>query len=74
MANDARRPLAVPRSTVIEQVNDMLSYLDETEPGLRTDLFHDAIAALGMRADVTLRLVPDSEADASLCSVAGVYL
>ncbi len=64
----------MPRSTVIEQVNDMLSYLDETEPGLRTDLFHDAIAALGMRADVTLRLVPDSEADASLCSVAGVYL
>lgn len=74
MNTEQHRPIAVPRSLVIDQVSAMLGYIDTSEPKLRSQLFDDAIATLTARDDINVRLVPDREVDASRCSVAGGYL
>ncbi|WP_162319850.1 ImmA/IrrE family metallo-endopeptidase [Nesterenkonia haasae] len=74
MSTEQSRPIAVPKSLVIEQVTAMLDHIDMSEPELRSQLFEDAIATFTARDDIDVRLVPDREVDASRCSVAGGYL
>lgn len=74
MTNSPNGPVTVPRSIIAEQVTAMLKYLDSLDPGLRGELFSDAIATLSVRDDVLVRLVPDIDVTSSPCSVAGAYL
>lgn len=74
MSSERRHPTGVSRSLVIDQVTAMLDHTDTSDPGLRSQLFDDAVGTLTARHDIDVRLVPDQEVDASRCSVAGGYL
>jgi Zn-dependent peptidase ImmA (M78 family) len=64
--------VAVSRTTARAQSQAMLAALERLDPDLPGELHGDPFAALEVRAEVVVRIVPEAQTDAG-CSVAGAY-